>query len=363
MKKLSLKEVKRRIRNHEALPDDVVKWYPKLMSRYTIRKAKRKPDGFTGKESRPRLKRYGKGEYRRSARSKELYPRVFVKNPKNFYVGPDNIRQIRHQAIDAMNRGAKYVKDFPSAVTYHWAHGYVSAIKGLKRQDYSEYPILPDEGGGVPLAYNDGYDQGLIDSGLSDMATEQLRHNPSRISRIKSHVKAHLDKDQRDFQKEIDEDDELKRWLEKNPKSHTIAASKLAIGERAYIPGGGDRVWVLVSKGHGIVFFEAESGRGRRFLHNVSPVVPLSRNPYSSRSRFKHKRLESPSKFDKRSFRTITQPDGTEITIGCPKGKWDAKRKRCRVGTRAQRILKPKGKKRNSKRYRRMRNGDLVLAQ
>ena len=82
MKKLSLTEVKRRIRNHEALPDDVVKWYPKLMSRYTIRKVKRNPRGFTGKESRPRLKRYGRGEYRRSARSKELYPRVFVKNPK-----------------------------------------------------------------------------------------------------------------------------------------------------------------------------------------------------------------------------------------------------------------------------------------
>ena len=81
MKKLSLKEVKHRIRNHEALPDDVVRWYPKLMSRYTIRKAKRNPDGFTGKESRPRLKRYRKGEYRRSARSKELYPRAFVKNP------------------------------------------------------------------------------------------------------------------------------------------------------------------------------------------------------------------------------------------------------------------------------------------
>lgn len=44
--------------------------------------------------------------------------------------------------------------------------------------------------------------------------------------------------------------------------------------------------------------------------------------------------------FDARSFRTKRVGDHL-ITIGCPKGQWDARRKRCRAGTRAQRILHP----------------------
>lgn len=44
--------------------------------------------------------------------------------------------------------------------------------------------------------------------------------------------------------------------------------------------------------------------------------------------------------FDKRSFRTIIRGKN-RIVIGCPKGKWSAKRNRCKVGTRAQTILKP----------------------
>ena len=54
-------------------------------------------------------------------------------------------------------------------------------------------------------------------------------------------------------------------------------------------------------------------------------------------------RIQSPKQFDKRSFRTISTGDkkGTKLIIGCPKGKYDAKKKRCKVGTRAQSKLIP----------------------
>lgn len=141
------------------------------------------------------------------------------------------------------------------------------------------------------LASADGFTNfrvAIIDLSKPPDFSKTLRgksRNPSSPSAIKRHVRKHLDADQREYRKMIQDDDELKRWMEENP--------------------------------------------------------------YSSRSRFKHERIESPSKFDKRSFRTITQPDGTEVTIGCPTGKFDAKRKRCKVGTRAQRVLKPKRRRKN----------------
>lgn len=51
-------------------------------------------------------------------------------------------------------------------------------------------------------------------------------------------------------------------------------------------------------------------------------------------------RVRAPSAFDPRSFRTIAR-GSVYLVIGCPKGKWDAKRKRCRVGTKAQRVDRP----------------------
>jgi hypothetical protein len=51
------------------------------------------------------------------------------------------------------------------------------------------------------------------------------------------------------------------------------------------------------------------------------------------------------SSFDRRSFRWVKR-NKTRVLIGCPKGKWDDKRSRCRVGTRAYAVLKPaKGKR------------------
>ena len=295
MKKLSLKEVKRRIRNHEALPDDVVKWYPKLMSRYSIRKAKRNPDGFTGKESRPRLKRYGKGEYRRSARSKELYPRAFVKNPKG--------RWLRFR-----DGGKEY--------------------ETLYNEHTNSYPIkIRDSETLEPIMFSD------VRPSIYEAAVRALqRHyaelhsdNPSRISRIKSHVKAHLDKDQRDFQKEIDEDDELKKWLEKNPGEVILGGPAqlrtLPVGAQFMLNKDSNDVHVVVKhypkRDRVVIKAKGHTRFAAPGYWAVYPIQAISENPYSSRSRFKHE-------------------------------KWLEKN--------------PKGKKRNPKRYRRMRNGDLVLA-
>jgi hypothetical protein len=50
-------------------------------------------------------------------------------------------------------------------------------------------------------------------------------------------------------------------------------------------------------------------------------------------------RTENPkSKFDGRSFRW-KKSGRSWVLVGCPKGKWNAKKARCKVGTRAHKIL------------------------
>ena len=53
-------------------------------------------------------------------------------------------------------------------------------------------------------------------------------------------------------------------------------------------------------------------------------------------------RQKSPKSFDPRSFRTIDvgRKGFTKIIVGCPKGKFDVKKKRCRVGLQTQSIIK-----------------------
>lgn len=69
-------------------------------------------------------------------------------------------------------------------------------------------------------------------------------------------------------------------------------------------------------------------------------------NPVKSGSKAKyiHERVRSPKLFDPRSFRVIDpgRKGHTKLIIGCPKGEWDERRKRCRVGTRLQSILREK---------------------
>lgn len=58
-------------------------------------------------------------------------------------------------------------------------------------------------------------------------------------------------------------------------------------------------------------------------------------------------RTEEPrGSFDKRSFRWV-QRGKNWILVGCPKGSWQARKKRCKVGTRAHKVLvrAPRGKR------------------
>jgi hypothetical protein len=65
-------------------------------------------------------------------------------------------------------------------------------------------------------------------------------------------------------------------------------------------------------------------------------------------------KFENPRKsFDKGSFRWTKSADGTRVLIGCPKGSWDASKKRCRVGTKAHKVYLFTDKKRCPKGYRR----------
>lgn len=52
-------------------------------------------------------------------------------------------------------------------------------------------------------------------------------------------------------------------------------------------------------------------------------------------------RQAPPGKFDRRSFRMKRLRGGVLLVIGCPKGKWNKKTRRCRVGTRVQSIVRP----------------------
>jgi hypothetical protein len=68
-------------------------------------------------------------------------------------------------------------------------------------------------------------------------------------------------------------------------------------------------------------------------------INPLKR---PNRAKYIHERLEDPKKFDPRSFRVVAVRPDRKIIIGCPKGQWDAVKKVCKVGTKAQAILRLK---------------------
>lgn len=58
---------------------------------------------------------------------------------------------------------------------------------------------------------------------------------------------------------------------------------------------------------------------------------------------FYHCRKKAPGAFDKMSFRTKRISKKTMIVIGCPKGKWNNARKRCRVSMKIQKTMKRVG--------------------
>ncbi len=54
---------------------------------------------------------------------------------------------------------------------------------------------------------------------------------------------------------------------------------------------------------------------------------------------FREKAADFPaSKCDQRSFRIKTISGDTRLVVCCPRNRWNAKRKRCTVGTRATKI-------------------------
>src|SRR5712692_43216 len=56
---------------------------------------------------------------------------------------------------------------------------------------------------------------------------------------------------------------------------------------------------------------------------------------------YKRRRLISPKACDRRSFRVKrVGRHGNFITVSCPNGQWSPRRKRCKVGMRAQSIAK-----------------------
>lgn len=54
--------------------------------------------------------------------------------------------------------------------------------------------------------------------------------------------------------------------------------------------------------------------------------------------KFREKILAPKSKFAKKSMRWVKSGVGL-VLIGCPKGKYDARKKSCKVGTRAHAVL------------------------
>jgi hypothetical protein len=61
---------------------------------------------------------------------------------------------------------------------------------------------------------------------------------------------------------------------------------------------------------------------------------------------FCEKQKSPRSAFDGRSFRW-KHSGKSWVLVGCPKGRWDARKARCKVGTRAHKILaaSPKGRR------------------
>lgn len=55
--------------------------------------------------------------------------------------------------------------------------------------------------------------------------------------------------------------------------------------------------------------------------------------------KYYHCQTQPKSRFDPRSFRTVSPAEGVKITVGCPKGEWDGNRKACRVGTEDQKVM------------------------
>jgi hypothetical protein len=59
---------------------------------------------------------------------------------------------------------------------------------------------------------------------------------------------------------------------------------------------------------------------------------------------FSTKKYRSKRSFAPGSFRTVKLKGGRRLVVGCPRGKYSQRSKRCRVGTRSYELLTPKRK-------------------
>lgn len=128
-----------------------------------------------------------------------------------------------------------------------------------------------------------------------------------------------------------------KMRIKSNPDKKKIPEPKLVFSK-----DGLSYAWKISSKGftsYGDTKKEAIENWINKRAISMEKINQVKK--FGSRAKFKHKRLVSPKKFAKKSLRTIKR-GRKRIIVGCPKGKYDVKRKVCRVGTRAQAVLTPK---------------------
>lgn len=92
--------------------------------------------------------------------------------------------------------------------------------------------------------------------------------------------------------------------------------------------------------GGGIYFFGPAIREWTKGLASKKSVSGLDQ-AFKLPKRKTVQKLLPKSSFDKRSFRWIKSGDA-RILIGCPKGKWAPRKQRCKVGTRAYEIVRPK---------------------
>jgi len=94
-------------------------------------------------------------------------------------------------------------------------------------------------------------------------------------------------------------------------------------------------------------------GAWRRFTAtDVGEVLNQARREAFTKNpgRYSRTRIASPREFDPRSFRTIDpgRRGHHKLVVACPKGQWDARRGRCKVGMETQAVLKEKGNSRGN---------------
>jgi hypothetical protein len=85
---------------------------------------------------------------------------------------------------------------------------------------------------------------------------------------------------------------------------------------------------------------EAEHLRKKESRPRSGALRKNPRKKRGSRSKYKHKKLTPKSRIAAGSFRTV-KAGKARVVVGCPKGKYSKRSKRCKVGTKAVTLLTP----------------------